>query len=378
MSKKKAKSKKLSWSHQFRRLLWLLTVPLSLMLIKLAASHPQRTEEIYSRSIYPVLRRIFISVNSCVPFSLAELLIFSAAALIAISTVVLFIRLLFRRTKPVVFFKHVVTLAIAAAMLFNSFYLLWGFNFMRPGVAELMGLNVENRPLDQLEELCYTLLSDAEELRATVFEDENGVYAFNGERKDYLSKIPKAYERLSAKYPLFDGDVGMAKELFTSELFSRFGISGIYIPYTFEPNINIDQPPLLILSSAAHETAHQLGFSKENEANFIAYLACSESDDPCVRYSGTILALIHCANKLNANDRQAYYELYSSYSAGIKRDLENYNKYWNAYTSSTSKAVDKINDSYLKFNSQTSGTKSYGEVVDLLLAYFYGSTSTAD
>jgi len=37
---------------------------------------------------------------------------------------------------------------------------------------------------------------------------------------------------------------------------------------------------------------------REDEANFIAFLACLQSDDPEFRYSGVYLASVHAMNAL--------------------------------------------------------------------------------
>ena len=129
------------------------------------------------------------------------------------------------------------------------------------------------------------------------------------------------------------------------------GIAGIYIPFTAEANVNVHQPPLLLLSSGAHEMAHYLGFAREDEANFIAYLACIHSKDPCIRYSGVMLALIHCGNQLYKTDPIAYQAVWEAcYSPGMIRDLRGYNEYWDRYEGQVEAAVDQLNDGYLKHN----------------------------
>lgn len=155
-----------------------------------------------------------------------------------------------------------------------------------------------------------------------------------------------------------------------SEGMSWAGICGIFMPFTAEANVNTHQPSLLLLSSAAHENAHSLGFAREDEANFIAYLACISSEDPSIRYSGAMLALINCGNALykSAPDKAA--ALRETYSDAVIRDIAAYNQYWEGYEGQVEEAFDSINDSYLKFNLQENGVKSYGMMVDLMLAYY--------
>ena len=166
------------------------------------------------------------------------------------------------------------------------------------------------------------------------------------------------------------GSVRAIPFLMASEGMSWAGICGIFMPFTAEANVNTHQPSLLLLSSAAHENAHSLGFAREDEANFIAYLACISSEDSSIRYSGAMLALINCGNALykSAPDKAA--ALRETYSDAVIRDIAAYNQYWEGYEGEVEEAFDSINDSYLKFNLQENGVKSYGMMVDLMLAYY--------
>ncbi len=63
------------------------------------------------------------------------------------------------------------------------------------------------------------------------------------------------------------------------------------------------------------------------------------------------------------------FDMIKLYSPGYLRDLEYQHAYWKQFQGAAKDVVDKINDSYLKFNGETDGVKSYGRMVDLLLAY---------
>ena len=50
---------------------------------------------------------------------------------------------------------------------------------------------------------------------------------------------------------------------------------------------------------------------REDEANFIGILACTESDDAYFRYSGYLMAWVHAGNALAKADVESFYELHS-------------------------------------------------------------------
>ena len=110
---------------------------------------------------------------------------------------------------------------------------------------------------------------------------------------------------------------------------------------------------------------------REDEANFIGYLACVNSDSAELKYSGCMLALIYAGNKLYEDSPELYRELYVTYSPGMKADLKENSVYWAQFKDKVLERVgEKMNDTYLKINNQTDGTKSYGRMVDLLLAEY--------
>ena len=125
------------------------------------------------------------------------------------------------------------------------------------------------------------------------------------------------------------------KPVLFSELMSYADIAGMYFPFTVESNINTDGPFFTIPATMGHEMAHQCGFMREDEANFIGYLACKDATDPLTRYSGYSLAYDYALSALEGP---------------------------------VAEASNAANNAYLKANQQQDGTRSYGRMVDLLLA----------
>ena len=81
-----------------------------------------------------------------------------------------------------------------------------------------------------------------------------------------------------------------------SGLGNYFGYTGYYNPFTGEAQVRTDIPQILTPAIACHEVAHQLGYASEDEANFIAYLLCSHSNNIYFKYAIT-LELIDYAYK---------------------------------------------------------------------------------
>lgn len=360
------------WKHVLKKLPWLILLPIGLLWPTVLAGHTDWVERVYAGCIYPAIKDALSAVTSAVPFSLAELCLYGLIAGVAALLLTALFRLLSRRVRLSWVVSEVLSLLILCGVLLNWFYISWGGNYFRRPLYERMGLTVEKRPVAELNEMVRDLADTADFLRDSlqVAEDENGVFTLPEGTQSMMDHLPEAYGKLSAVYPLFSGKVTRAKGVLWSEKLSRRGVAGIYVGMTAEPNINVAQTDLLLPQAAAHEMAHQLGVASENEAEFTAYLACLSSDDPAVRYSGVMYALIVCGNALHDVDDALYQQVRSGYSDAMERDLAAYKAYWDAYDGAEQERADAQNDFYLKYNAQESGVKSYGEAVDLLLAYY--------
>ena len=66
-----------------------------------------------------------------------------------------------------------------------------------------------------------------------------------------------------------------------------------------------------------HELSHICGFMREDEANFISYLACYHSSSTELRYSGAMLGLIHATNRLTRFDADAWREVGALLPEGV-------------------------------------------------------------
>jgi len=149
---------------------------------------------------------------------------------------------------------------------------------------------------------------------------------------------------------------------------SRLGIAGFYSPLTAEANVNVEIPPSDIPFSASHEAAHQLGFAREDEANYLGYLICRIHPDVDFRYSGVFTASRHTQRALASVDRAEARALESRRSPAVKRDIATLVAWAARYSGPAMRTFNRANDAYLRSQGQRDGVRSYGRMVDLLLA----------
>ena len=137
-----------------------------------------------------------------------------------------------------------------------------------------------------------------------------------------------------------------------------------------EAHYNPDIPAYNQPAVLCHELSHLKGFMREDEANYIAYLACCLSEDANIRYSGLLLAYTHSINALHSADYDRFEKVRVQLCEQAELDYAYHRYYWNQFEGPVSEVADKVNDAYLKANAQQEGTRSYGRMVDLLLGEY--------
>lgn len=360
----------LPWFLRQKRLWCVLLLPLSYMLSQAAVRFPSVTEAVYSRGIYPVFSSVFGFLSSLLPRSVSE------AMILLLPVLLLFYlgRSIYRiiRQKPerkqrlFRLFSTILCMVCCVAFTFTAFC---GLNYSRETFAQNSGLTVTPSSVEELQELCAGLVARANELRVGLPENMEGVMVSSFiSADDAAGFASSAYGNLGEQYPSLAGYVPRPKPVYFSETMSYLNITGIYIPFFFEANVNVDVPAYSIPATMMHELSHFKGYMREEEANFIAYLACRESGNAEFMYSGTMLALQNSLNALYKADTGRYGEVAVLISDAVQRDRAASREYWRQFEGPAATVSTRVNDVYLKTNHQSEGVRSYGQMVDLLLA----------
>ncbi|HYE82954.1 MAG TPA: DUF3810 domain-containing protein [Clostridia bacterium] len=353
----------------FRKLSILLLIPFTAALVHISSRKPELVERFYSTGIYRLIGRILSSVTGVIPFSLAELIVILVPAAFILYTIRVLIKAFSRPGAGFMpLLKYVTNILVIASIAVFCFVSIWGLNYYRMPFADIAGLDVQPASVKELESLCQTLIERANSLRVSVIIDAKGNIDIPGSSRDILKNCNKGYEAIASVYPELAGSYGNPKPVLLSELMNYTGICGIYFPFTGEANVNVAIPESSLPSTASHEMAHQRGFSREDEANYISYLACTAHPDVNYRYSGMLLALTHSMNALYRSDRTVHARLSENYSEGVRHDLTELREFWKKYDGPVERTTNKVNNAYLKANKQKDGVQSYGRMVDLLIA----------
>lgn len=348
-------------------------IPVSLILTFLARNSSFFAEQIYAKHIYRWISQIVSFITGLIPFSIAELII-AAFPIVLIVILFNFIKKIIqdKSNRKTRFLRGILNILCSLSILLFSYTIMGGLNYYRYTFSSYSNLDIRESSVEELYSLTKSLAIQAGAFRSSITDtDVNGTFKLAGNYHDLQKTASKAYKKLAEDYPILGGFYGAPKPVLLSKLMSTTEITGIFIPFTMEANVNIDVPDFTIPHTMLHEMAHLRGFMREDEANFLAYLAGMKSDSIEFKYSSTMQALIYAGNALYKENSDKYFEIRELFTEGMLSDIRAQSAYWAKYDDTVISTIsDKINDTYLKANAQADGVHSYGRMLDLLLAEY--------
>lgn len=354
-----------------KKILLILLFPFSMFLFYSTSFIPDFIENIFSRGINKLFIELLSFITGLVPFSIAEvglIVLPILAIIIFIRGIIKIIKLKSGKLKSLL--NYFINILITVSVIYFILTISWSLNYNRLSFAEIAGLDTHPVSVDVLGNLCDSLINQANSLRNSVHQNSKSIMFLPEGYSGVFNQANLGYVRAAKIYPTFSGNYGRPKSVIFSKAMSYSGIIGLYCPFTCEVNIDVDIPSYSIPSTVCHEMAHQHGFAREDEANYISYLTCNLNPNVDFQYSGTMLALINSMNAMYDHDKAKYFDLDKKISEGVKRDLHDSDLYWQRHKGPVENTITSLNNAYLKANRQTDGVFSYGRMVDLLIAEY--------
>ncbi len=325
--------------------------------------------DFFNRYIASVFRASLAHITGWIPFSLSEMFVI----LIPIITVfaVRFSMRHYADSWHDVFVFCGILLSFAA-IFFSIFTLSFASAYRGKTLDKKLGIARQDVSAQDLYETAAILVGELNREKNNIIFIERGFSVMPDGYGEMNDDLILAYDRACEKYPFIQKLDSNLKPVMLSELMSYTHITGVYSFFTGEANINVAFPDYTIPYTAAHELAHQRGIAREDEANFVAFLVCIESDDPYIRYSAYLNLYEYVASALYSADAELYKKINSELDLNVRYEMKAYSDFYEKYRdSAASEVTEAVNNTFLTIQG-TEGTKSYGMVVDLAVAYYKG------
>ena len=323
--------------------------------------------DIFNRHVSPIIRGFLATLTGWIPFSLSEFLLLMVPFLIAFVVVIGFKHYSSSWRNVAVFSLAMLSVA---AYVFSTFTLGFVPAYRGSTLDKKMGLDKQPVSAEELRDTTYAVLEELTALENEIGFKSDGSSVMPYSYGELNDKLMDAYDIVCEKYDFIPKLHSRVKRIMLSEPMTYTHISGVYTFFTGEANINTNFPDYTLPYTAAHELAHQRGIAREDEANFVAFLVCKESDDVYIRYSAYLNMYEYLRNALYSANTNYYMETYYSVPTNCRKEMAAYSQFFDKYRENIVNEVSEtVNNTFLTING-TEGTKSYGMVVDLAVAYY--------
>lgn len=334
---------------------WLFLGGFTILLNTFFSQFPVITEYVYSRLFFPVVRFLLDLIFGWLPFPLVYFFILGGTGL--------FGWLLFRVLSGKIVFSRlgVMKLLNWIALPIVMFYVLWGYNYQRKPLEELLGIDPSPVELDQLCELLEKETAIISDLLLSVdsfsipfkLEDTLRMTLYNWSKSQDLPVAGRV----------------RAYRIFPKGIFLRFSSSGLYFPFSGQGQVDAGLHPLDIPYVMTHEMSHGLGYGDEGTCNFLAYMATTSSSNDFIRYAGHLSFWRTLASSYHRYRPEDYFRIRSDMPQKAIIDIKEIYATLDKYPDIMPDLRNKIYDSYLRMQGIDEGIKNYNRVVMLVYAW---------
>ncbi|RAI87039.1 DUF3810 domain-containing protein [Algoriphagus yeomjeoni] len=343
---------------------WAILGVIALGIRYLAAQNPEATDDIYSRIFFPGIRNVIDMTLGRMPFPSVYLFILSVMLIIGIYIFKLRKKVGWR--NRVLYSSRALTNGLGALIFF--FLFLWGFNYQRTPIVEQLGLSPRAMNLEELQNEVLITQRLAQQYRNSITQDTaaiESILAYPELEKLVRANIADNLDMLGLNF------TGRPRtKLFPPPGFMRkMGILGIYFPFTGESYIDPTLHALEQPFTVAHEMAHSYGVTDEGEANFIAWVICTNSEDQLLRYSGQLRLLMYQIRDYYRMAPEDYREWLKNLDPGIKNDMMSIKRNSDSIQAFSLEISRKTNDVFLKTQGVKAGINSYQQLPKLAFAW---------
>jgi len=343
-----------------------LPVVLVAMVIHFFTSNALQVEKYYSTDIYPFISNPLKYLFGWLPFSIGDILYGVAAFWIIFKIYGYVIAIVKGNISGASFWAGTYKTLRLLLLIYIVFNLFWGINYNRVGIAAQLGISVKKYSAPDLLMVDSLLLVKVNQSKSALMNNPNLVAKTSGLKEQTIM----AYQNIAGKYPFLTYTPASIKPSMWGWLGNYLGFSGYYNPFTGEAQVNTTIPAFLQPFVFCHETAHQLGYAKENEANFVGYLTASASTDTSFQYSVYLDLFLYAQRNLYRSDSVSVKYFAKKLLPAVKKDLDDWRKFNDRHRNPIEPMVAWMYGNYLKNNQQPSGVQSYDEVLGLLIAYY--------
>ena len=294
-------------------------------------------ESVYVNGVYPGWEHALFAISSALPWSLGDIVVLAGIALL--------VWRLLRRD----WFGALAVVSVYVVW----FEAGWGWNYDRAPIEARTAYDasrVTPRAVDALRTRAIAEMNRLAPLahaRASAPLDIETLHA---------GWVPVVQAGGDTWEPL----TGSPKPTLADPFMAATGTSGYINPLALDVHLASDLLWFERPFALSHEWSHVAGYAREDEANFLAIVNCTRSNDPVVQYSGWLELFLYLPPQARYTRKTFVPEVWQDFAAMRERNrrhinLSLANLSWRTY------------NTYLKSNHVATGLQNYDEVTRLYL-----------
>ena len=344
---------------------WVVLILLAI-LVKFSSLYSGFIEQYYSTGIYPVISKIQRFLFGWLPFSFGDL-IYGFFTLVILVKFWQLLKVLFaRKFNRRYFLTGLKQILFFLLLVYVLFYLLWGLNYSRKGIAKQLGLKMTTYTVGELDTLTNILEQRLNYYAALIRPEQRDSFY---KKRNLFREGFEAYQIANHYYGFLNYRPRSVKPSLYSYLGNFLGFEGYYNPFSGEAQVNTTIPVFEQPFVACHEIGHQVGYAKENEANFAGFLACRLHPSPSFRYSVYFDMFSYAINEFYRVDSGKAKLYIDSLHPQVKKDFNELRRFFKKYQNPVEPIITWLYGKYLQANNQPAGKRTYSEVIAFLIAY---------
>ncbi len=328
-----------------------------------------RVEWQYSNGFFPSFSTTLRRITGWFPLSIGDILYGLAAIWLILKAWKYFKRIANTRKNKISrqsFYNTLVKAAIIFCSVYIIFNVFWAINYNRKGIAWQLGLDMKAYTSTDLKEINCLLIDKVNKSKSSLIAN-NRKYPSN---RLLYKGVDAAYKEAAMEYGFMQYEPASLKTSLWGWLGNYSGFTGYYNPFTGEAQVNTTVPKFLQPFIACHEVAHQVGYAKEMEANFVGYLAATASDDTLFHYSVYLDLFMYANRNLFLVDTTAAKLYRKELLPSVVNDLKEWREFARRHQGPLEPIVRWAYGKFLERNQQPMGILSYDEVTAFIISFY--------
>ena len=330
---------------------------------------------VYTRGFFKYLSEGLRFVSGKFETAIGEFVLFMIINALIINTIQYFVKNKCEYKNSSFWKNTLQRFALILIKLYVVFELIWGLNYLKTSPAVAFNLTVpQSYSKAEVDILSLELIKELNQTRQILSDSAITILQTNA----IFEANILAYQKIALKYPFLNYSSPSIKTAQFTKLGDYLGYLAFYQPITGEAIVRGDLPILTLPFTVSHEIAHQLGYASETEANFIAFVIGSESDQPLFRYSMLLqlfsyVQIAHLDLLASKGDFKQWKEIIERnkqlLSPKVIDDRKKIKVFFAARSALLIPASVTLYDQFLQLNKQAKGIDSYNDVILWALAY---------